>query len=377
MTILAKRPLIALAVNFERFIKNIRPIEKRLKAAREYPKLVRDFLESTSVLETVEPHTRLTGSYGRQIAIHEIKDVDFVVCLSRKYRSLGVIQALEDLRDALEELANELKDKLGKKPEVDLRPQRRSVRVHFVEDDFYLDIVPVLLRDDDVDGVEGLLEVPDREWQSWQPTACVRYGRVFSDLNADADGKLIPLMMTLKHWRARTLKRNQAKSFWIEALVIELVRTEMIDFKDRSLAEVTAMAFAAIQARCAVELATPDATPAIPDPVISALNPNVAHNWVRADFETFMRRVDEAVLLSAAAIAATTSEEAIKAWQRLLGEEWFPASIEEEAKSARALAFAGTALVDRTGMIHSGTPSTGQRTTPSKPHVNHGGRALR
>jgi len=373
MAIATRRPVIALALNFAKFIETIRPNQTRRKAAQKYPGLVRDFLELTCLLATVEPHTRLTGSYGRHIAIHEIKDVDFVVCLDPKYRELGATPALEDLKIALGALADELEEELGEKPEVELRPQRRSVRVYFVEDDFYLDVVPVLVREDDPDGVEGILDVPDREWKNWRPTACVKYGNVFSGLNGEADGKLIPLMMCLKHWRSQTLKRNQAKSFWIEALVVELVRADAIVFKDRSLAEIIATAFAAIQTRCTDDLAKPDATPEIPDPVIPELNANVAHNWKRTDFETFMRRIDGAVTLTTKAIAAATAEDAIAAWQRLLGAEWFPAGIEDQAKAAREAAFAATTVIGRAGVAYSTPPSPEVRVTPSRPHVNYGG----
>ncbi len=371
MAIATRAPVQGVALQFKQFIKNIRPKDKRLDAAQRYPTLARDFLKRTGLLATVDPHSRLTGSYGREIAIHEIKDVDFVVCLDPKYRGLGATRALEDLKTALDAMANELEKDLSETLEVELREQRRSVRVKFVDEDFYLDVVPVLIRQEDPDGVEGTLDVPDREWKSWQPTACVGYSQAFSDLNGEAGGKLIGLMMILKHWRWKWLKRNQAKSFWIEALVVDLIRSGAIIFKDKSLAEVVANAFSAIENRCAPYLAFADAKPFIPDPMIPLLNRNVAFNWERGDFETFMRRIDEAVTQSTKAVAATTAADAVTAWQKLFGDEWFPTTIEEETKAANAAALAAATAVSRTGAVIL-NPGPQVHATPTPAHKYHG-----
>lgn len=363
------RARIPLGPNFRKLLEKIRPTDERSDAAQKYPRLVRDFLEDSDLLATVDPGTRLTGSYGRRIAIHEIKDVDFVVFLNEDYEDLGAERALLDLRTALDALADALEDDLGERPEVDLRDQRRSVRVCFRTADFYLDVVPVRAPD----GADDVLLVPDREWTNWQPTACVQYGDRFSELNQGlCEEKLVPLMKLIKHWRYMKLKRNQAKSFWVEAMVVKLMVEEQIAFAGASLADVVATTFAAIRDFCAPYLAQESGTPVVPDPMIPDLNPNVAFNWDRDDFETFMRRIDEACDASADAVATDNATDAIAEWQKVFGDEWFPSTIDEEADQAKAAAAASAISVGTAGAVHISAPPVDVRVVRSRPHVFYG-----
>lgn len=362
----------SLAYNFEAFLRNIRPSPDRREAAKKYPGVVRAFLERTPLLQTIDPHSRLTGSYGRHIAIHEIKDVDLVCVLALMYRQQSPVRALEDLKIALDGLADELADELGSRPDVDLREQRRSVRVHFVEPDFFLDVVPVLAPE----GVLGILEVPDREWQNWQPTACVAYGEEFERMNQnECNEQLVPLMKIVKHWRSQWLKRDQAKSFWLEAMVINLIRRGRIAFTDRALADIVSQTFFAIEDECTPTLAIPTMTPTIPDPMIPERNPNVAWNWERPAFETFMRRITETTAKLEKALTADTAAAAILAWQSIFGADWFPADITSIAEGISKAAFAGTTVVGTTGRVYSTPPAPDVRTVRPHPNRFHGDRS--
>jgi len=362
----------SLAYNFEAFLRNIRPSSERREAAKKYPGVVRAFLDRTRLLQTIEPHSRLTGSYGRHIAIHEIKDVDLVCVLALIYRQWSPVQALKDLKSALDGLADELSDQLGSRPDVDLREQRRSVRVHFVEPDFFLDVVPVLAPE----GILGILEVPDREWQNWQPTACVAYGEEFARMNQnECNEHLVPLMKTVKHWRSQWLRRDQAKSFWLEAMVIGLIRRGKIVFTDRAFADIVAQTFFAIENECTPTLAIPTMTPTLPDPIIPERNPNVAWNWERGAFESFMRRIAETTAKLEKALEAESAAAAIVAWKSILGADWFPADITNIADGISKAAFAGTTLVGTTGRVYSTPPEPDVRTARPQPNRFHGDRS--
>lgn len=363
------RAAISLAAHFRAFLQEIRPSEERREAAKKYPAIVRDFLERSELLATVEPHSLLVGSYARAIAIHEIKDVDFVVIVDDEYEELGALAALTDLKAALDGLADELEEELGERPDVELREQRRSARVHFKSAEFYLDVVPVRAPD----GTDGVLQVPDREWKNWQPTACVKYGAYFSELNhGECEELLVRLMKAMKHWRWKWLKRNQAKSYWLEAMVVNLIAEGRIEFEGASLADVIAETFAEVGEFCQPYLDREGETPVIPDPVIPALNENVAFNWERSDFETFLRRIDEACVITERAVAATSPADAIAAWQELFGEEWFPSSVVDEAGKAKAAAHAGQISVGTGGAIYIGTPRPDVPVVRPRPHLNHG-----
>lgn len=363
------RATFSLAPNFRRFLENIKPNQQRRDAAKKYPSIVRDFLERTTLLSTVEPDSLLTGSYRRRIAIHEIKDVDFVVFVDEQYDELGALAALNDLKAALDAFAHELEEELGERPEVELREQRRSVRVRFKTDDFYLDVVPVRAPD----GTDAVLQVPDREWKNWQPTACVQYCQVFSNLNqGQCEELLVPLMKTVKHWRSQWFKRNQAKSFWLEAMIVNLIASGRIAFDGASLAEVIAQTFTAIRDFCEPYRARSGATPVIPDPVIPELNGNLAFNWSRSNFETFMNRIDEACERTGEAVGAASAADAIAAWQKLLGDEWFPAAIEDEAAEAESAANGGRIAVGTAGAVYIGSLQPNVAVVRPRPHLNHG-----
>lgn len=244
-------------------------------------------------------------------------------------------------------------------------------RVHFKKAAFFLDLVP--LRAPEGTDATRLL-VPDREWKNWQATACIAYLKYFSDLNQDTcDGNLPRLVKTVKHWRSRWLRRNQAKPFWLEALIVKLVVEGKITFGDKSFAEIVADTFFAIRDECAPYLARSGATPIVPDPMLPAENPNVAFNWDRGDFETFMRRIDEACEIVDDAITAETAADAIAAWQRLLGEEWFPAKVDDEAKAVKDAAFSGGIAVGVGGHVFTKTPPASAPVTVARDHRFHGG----
>jgi hypothetical protein len=76
--------------------------------------------------------------------------------------------------------------------------------------------------------------------------------------------------------------------------------------------------------------------PEIHDP---ALGHNVAHNWEREAFESFMNRIKESQRWAERALAQEDSTRAVQLWQNIFGEEWFPQETEEQAKG-RQLAVA-------------------------------------
>jgi hypothetical protein len=77
---------------------------------------------------------------------------------------------------------------------------------------------------------------------------------------------------------------------------------------------------------------------------------NIAGNWERSHFETFMERLNETRKWAQKALKAEEEGEAIELWQKIFGEEHFPSSIEEDAKTTASLLKTG-AFVSTTGHI--------------------------
>ncbi|MHC5826072.1 MAG: nucleotidyltransferase domain-containing protein, partial [Nostoc sp.] len=70
--------MFPLITYFVELLKNIRPPVHRIKAAQELPPIVRKFIEE-SEFPTIDPHTRLAGSYPQKMGAGDVKDVDTLV----------------------------------------------------------------------------------------------------------------------------------------------------------------------------------------------------------------------------------------------------------------------------------------------------------
>jgi hypothetical protein len=311
----------------------IAPTPERLKMAQTFPDQVRDELRRTNLITTTDPHSRLAGSYGRQVAVKRIKDVDVLIIAADTYYAHPVEKVLRDLERA----AASLPTALGMRGEIDVRKQRRSVRVRFTEDEFDIDLVPVVAFGD----VEGLLKVPDRDWSKWVDTRPLQYGNLVSELHQRGDRNLKKLIRALKHWREHhgLDQDKRVKSFWLECLVVNAVLAGRIPLAGRALADVIADCFDALHMFCAPAFAS-GGTPVVPDPTIPANN--VAWNWERAKFESFMAVLGESRALATTAVTTSDRDAAIKAWQAVFGAQWFVSDISKWINTA---AVVGTAPV--------------------------------
>lgn len=311
--------MLTLPTFFAQFLSNIEPPKERADAAKDLPAQIRDFLQEAELVTTVDPHSRLAGSYARHTAVGRIKDVDILLVVDPAYgdKEPGVV--LEDLANALEGLPESLGD-LG---EVKLREQRRSVNVNLLEAEFQLDIVPVVIPG----GTSNPLLVPDREWSKWIKSHPLGYADFLSELNADNEQKVVPLIKMMKHWRDVHMVYRRPKSYWLECLTVRHIDKGWVTTSGKSMAEVFADILDSIYSR--FEEHFDGATvPKIPDPI---LGNNVAFNWKRTHFETFMRRLDESRKWARNALADGTSrEDAVELWRKVLGEE-FPEEVDEAA----------------------------------------------
>ena len=327
-----------------RLLRNrLEPNAEKAKTAQEMPGKVREHLRKHPEFATETPHTRLGGSYGRRTAITNIKDVDILVFVDQEWRD----KPISELMDALYKALKELPETLGEGYTPELRRQRRSINVYLPESELSLDIVPVLKT---TDSHEDQLEVPDKEWDEWVFTQPLGYSCFLSDLNGDNNGKVVPAVKMMKHWRDVQFQKMRPKSYWLEAIVVRHIRREWVTTKNKGDAELMRDIFASLHEKFTPILKREEDTPYIPDPMLR--NP-VAWNWKRSAFETFMNRLDEARKDSQAAINAKTEEEAERAWKRVFGDDWFPskAEVEEEYKSLGAMSAAGQLSVTPTGRV--------------------------
>jgi len=324
----------SLSGHFEALLKDINPPRDRAKLAKEMPRIVRDHLEGSDDLDTEEPHTRLVGSYARDTAIGDIKDVDLIVCVDREYGAQEPSDVLGVLRDVLGELPGN--------SAIDLRAQRRSVRVEFEHDEFFLDVVPAILPN----GVESALYVPDRVQQEWILSDPIRYGEHLSELNSEHGKKVVPLIKLAKHWRDVHMKYRKPKSYWLEAEVFHLINGGT-SAKDKSYAELFGATLGGMYSDFKYAWKFSTGVPSIADPM---LGNDIAAKWARPDFERFMDHLEQSAAWCNEALAEDDEDECIALWRKVFGDEFADGPKKEATRRAR-LSKAGKLSVTSAGTI--------------------------
>lgn len=357
--------MYTLGTHFDELFDRIKPPDERLKAAKELPPQVRDFLEESEDFLTITPHSRLVGSYPQGLSVGDVKDVDFLVRVdgdpeANEPEAKGLIL---DLRQELDGLP----DALGYDGAagVDIAHARRSVHVYFEGRDFHLDVVPCIAPD----GFDAPIYVPDRGFNEWIPSHPVGYIALLDELNETHGGKVKPLIRLLKHFRNMQMKTRRPKSYWLGALVLHHIRREGGLDMSQPLAVLFRDLLNAIYTQYVSLLPRTDgATPNIKDPM---LGHNISWNWDLTHFETFMHRLDDGHTWATNALGETDREKAIVLWQRIFGADHFPSTVDERLASLAAVGQPGKAIVTGTGAIVASRPTTGT-TTVSRPTTFHG-----
>lgn len=302
---------------FNELLSSIEPDEERSRHAQDIPTQTREFLKGCEQVETVTPHTRLVGSYARQTAIDDIKDVDIILFVSDDYRQDAVEVVLKAVFSALHGLPKFLDDT----GEVTVRRrQRRSVNITFDKADFSLDVVPAIAPR----GITQPLEIPDREWSKWVKTHPLGYGEELTRLNKANGSKVIPLIKMFKFWRDVHMAYRRPKSYWLESLVYQHISSGAVATERKAYADLFRDLLGAILDEYSDCLDTKE-VPAIPDPM---LGHNVAHNWEYDDFEAFMERVRQSYSWTRRALDKDDDhvQDAIDLWVNVFGNEKFPTS---------------------------------------------------
>jgi hypothetical protein len=339
--------MLTLPDHFRVLLKHIEPKGERAEAAKNIPAQVRDFLQKTEDISTVDPHSRLAGSYARCTAINDIKDVDIILLIAPEYKEQDPGDVVEILFKAL----HGLPEALGETGEVAAirRRQRRSVNVHLEESDFDLDVVPAIA----LDSLDEPLDIPDKDWSRWVKTHPLGYAERLSELNGNHGGKVVRLVKLLKQWRDVHMIYKRPKSYWLECMVYCRIADGTVSTDGLSYAELFRDLLGSIYDDFLPYLNRSEAVPKIKDPM---LGNNVAHNWERNAFESFMRRVEESHRWAERALEQDSESEAVQLWQNVFGDR-FPDDVEQEkAKSLRDAALTGNIFVTSTGRVVTEKP---------------------
>jgi hypothetical protein len=344
---------------FLTLLKNINPSAERREVASRLPGEVRAFLKDHD-FTTQSPHTRLTGSYFRETAILEIKDVDILLFLPQGQRERTPNAVLREVKAILEGYPD---------ASVEVTAQRRSVRLSLTNESLEMDIVPTYAPADTNEPVE----VPDRPQKQWIHSNPLGYAERLTALNQSHGGKVVRLIKLFKAWSNAQGCNRKPKSYVLEALVYFAVNDWGLVLEKRSWAQIVADLFELVWDRYEALYKEGEEAPRVSDPGLVDLEgytaPWITKGWSRPHFETFMRRLESSRSAAQKALATSDLAVAKAEWQKVFGSHW-PA--EEEVKAMlRELAAAGqpgTAYVGQTGRVVSIVGSS----IRSLPTRNHG-----
>ncbi len=337
---------------FQRLLDDQRPGD-RADAARDAAPGVRDHLKKHPELPTLYPHTRLIGSYKRNTANRNMKDVDILVFVDVEENDYTPSAALKLLRDTL----NDYPDS-----ESSTRTQKRSVRITLTDHDIDLDLIPALNYTSDN---SRPLRIPDRDADAWIDTHPLRYEELLNDLHKNHGDAVKPLMRLFKIWRDQHFINKCPKSYWLEVLTYNAVRYSGVRPEDGLPRAFRNLLQAAIDKLGTY--ADLGMTPALTDPV---LGNDIAGDWPAEYWQSFVKKSRDFRDIADKALAEEDEDQAAKQWARVFGDAW-PLEEETQEASLKRAILAGTAAVSSTGTLYPWKPD-GLTTYPVPPTRHFG-----
>ncbi len=318
---------------FKQFLTNIEPTSAQVTAASTSHNAVRTHLANDSEFKKIFVDSFLAGSYARDTAVKPIQDVDIIVVTTWDKEPAGL---LKELKAALDRNKN-YKTKTS--------PQRRSICIEL--EHISMDLVPAK----EVTGGIAPLQVPDREQKEWIDTNPRGHTEWVTGLNkktkqSDTDqGRFVPLAKMLKHWKRFALANaKHPKGFWIECLA-----GWNHDAGARDWADVFIRSLEKIKDRYATDSQSGRA-PQLVDPGLT--HQYLSTGLTGAEFQTFFKRLEQALTDAKAAQADTTSyAKSAELWQGVFGSK-FPSKEQRDAQvrlEQAAIAARATSLGARSG----------------------------
>lgn len=280
---------------FEGLLSNIEPDPSNVKIAKKAHEKLRSILEKDEDITDAKPDTYLSGSYARDTAIDDIKDVDIILLVDLDHNNTAPDVVVAWLQGILQKHYSKVVK------------QGRSIGVT-TDNDFCLDVVPSV----PISHREGPIWIPDRDIKCWvasHPKGQIAFS---TSKNSETGGCYKPLVKIMKHWRDR-LKNNDAK---IKSYILESLVAYSLINEPSSYANAIVSIFKSIYSKLSPYLLS-QSVPIIYDPGYPSVN--ITKRWTFQEFSSFINAISEAVSIASSALASDKESESIKLWQSLFG----------------------------------------------------------
>jgi len=298
---------------FSTFLSNIEPDEEARKRAQEAHIRVRANLEKNPNFKQYVVGSFLYGSYKRETAVGDIKDVDIVILTSFdiKDEENTPTKVLKKLKTALV--------RFYENPDA-IEYQRRSIRVdeplpERPEISLTLDLIPAVA----VNGEDKPLYVPDRESKKWVESHPKGHIENTTALNKKSDGHFVRLVKIIKWWwkyqcevHHPNKKRPKPKGFWLECLVAQHFKPELTSHAEH---------FIHVLESVVKEYGSSKFVPKLKDPGLP--NQGITTSLSPKEFDTFIGIVKESLYIAQKAIDEPDKITSSELWRDVFG-EMFP-----------------------------------------------------
>lgn len=312
---------------FEVFLSNINPDKRAVEYAMDAHEPVRECLEEHDEFKRYVEGSFLYGSYRRNTAVGEIKDVDIVILTNFD---------IDDEDNTPRRVLRKLKDALGRCYDDPENPkyQRRSIRIDDPlpgneEVQMTLDIIPAVV----VTNQDEPLVVPDRVLENWIRSHPKGHLEYTTTLNSDDHGKkrFVPLVKMMKWWwkhqcevRQPEVERPHPKGFWVEILTGENFDASQTAWADH---------FIAVLQGVSDRYTDEDEVPELQDPGLR--EETIKTSMTLDEFEVFMEAVNESLKTAMLARDTPDNLKSSELWRDIFGEQ-FPLYDVDESEESRS-----------------------------------------
>ena len=285
---------------FYGLLKKIEPDSNNVKLAKKSHEEVRDFLVKDDEISKANPETFISGSYARETAINDIKDVDIILIID-------LDRTITEPEVTLTWVQASLQNNYSK-----VKKQGRSVNV-INDNGFSLDIVPAT----PVSTRSGPLWIPDRETKTWVSTHPKAQIAFTSERNKNTEGYYVHLIKIIKYWRDR-LEDERAKpnSYIIESLISKCLTSKPSSYGD-AVKSIFSYIYLTYQSYLTI-----GNVPNISDPGYPSVN--VAKRWEFDEFSTFMTEIKDSYCVAKEALESKDEGESVRLWRKLFGNKFSP-----------------------------------------------------
>lgn len=295
---------------FSTFLSNIEPDEEARRYAQEAHIRVRANLEKNPNFKQYVVGSFLYGSYKRETAVGDIKDVDIVILTSFdiKDKENTPTKVLRKLKAALV--------RFYENPDA-IEYQRRSIRVdeplpERPEISLTLDLIPAVA----VNGEDKPLHVPDRESKKWVESHPKGHIENTTALNKKSDGHFVRLVKIIKWWwkyqcevHHPNKKRPKPKGFWLECLVAQHFNPELTSHAEH---------FIHVLESVVKEYGSSKSVPKLKDPGLP--NQAITTSLSPKEFEVFMDIVRESLEVAQKALTESDKTISSQLWRDVFGD---------------------------------------------------------